>query len=328
VLFDPDGWVLKGLRFKKEKEELLFQVKRAPYIIARIQACEELGKIAHDVEVADELGKVLRTDRFYGVRANAARALGEIGTPDAKRNILPGMKDKDSRVRRAAAESLGSFRDEDVVSILADAFKGERKHYAAASIILGLGMTRLPSAYDKILLGLKRDSHNSVVAANVFNALVELRDERGIELAKKYTVYGQPNAVRQAAILCLGKLGELFDKRSEEVREFLIPILKDPSHVARSATIFALDALGDVGAIRYLYPAMEGEALGLIRRVARRAIRHIREKDGEKRAQKADVAKELEEVKKENKDLKIRMEKIEERIKALGEKRGKKKKRK
>lgn len=320
VLFDPEGWILKVLKFKKEKDELIYQLKNAPYILGRIEACEELSKIIHDNEVVDELGKALKSDRFYGVRVSAAQALGKIGTPAAKEKLLSGMNDTDSRVRRAVYESLGNFRDEDTLRILEKAFKKEKKYYPCAGVLMGMGKTRIPAGYDMIVKGLSRASHNDIIASSVFNALGELKDERGIELAKKYSTNGYPINVRRAAISCLGTLGDIFEKRQREICEFLIPLLKDRNHNIRSAVISSLAVLGDASAIPHLTPISEGETLGLLRRTARNSIQRIRKKDAETKAQKADFARELEEIKKENRDLKIRIEKIEEQLKALTEK--------
>src|SRR5215472_9545094 len=81
VLFDKGTQILKSMEFKKDKKELLYQLKNATEVADRADAVEDLSKIKGDDSVVAALGDALRNDKSSGVRRTAAEALGEIGGP-------------------------------------------------------------------------------------------------------------------------------------------------------------------------------------------------------------------------------------------------------
>src|SRR5205823_5877655 len=81
VLFDKGGHILKSAVFHKDKKEWLYQARNAAEFADRADAVQALAKIKDDPEVGAALGEVLRSDKAWGVRATAADALGEHGTP-------------------------------------------------------------------------------------------------------------------------------------------------------------------------------------------------------------------------------------------------------
>ena len=63
VLFDKGNQVLKSIEFKKEKKELLYQLKNATEVADRADAAVALAKLKKDDEVAAALGESLRNDK-------------------------------------------------------------------------------------------------------------------------------------------------------------------------------------------------------------------------------------------------------------------------
>jgi aminopeptidase N len=316
VLFDPNNWILKTLKFDKPKDEWLYQVKHGKSIAMRIQACEGLGKILNDAKVVVSLKEVLLGDPFYSVRQAAATALGEIGTDDALTPLLDGLKDKDSRVRRGVVEALGKFKKESVLITLRQVFENDESYFAVGGSLKSAAKTKLNGVYDFVLEGLKRDSWAEVIRASVFNALGELKDPRGVEVAMKHTSYGQPYQVRMAAVRALGKLGDSLDDKKEAIREHLVPLLKDPHHRVRRTVIDALATLGDRKAIPELEKLADSEPLSLIKRASQKAIKAVQEKAGEK-SLKVEFQKDLESLRDENKDLKKKLEELAAKVAAL-----------
>ena len=321
VLFDPENWILKKLTFEKSKEELLFQLQNADRIIPRIQACEGLGKILQDDDVIEALRRAMTKDAFFAVRRAGARALGEIRTEAAKAALMAGLKDKDSRVRRAVYEALGKFReDEEAFTVLLKAWREEAMYYAASTAALAMGATRHPKAFEEIVKGLDRPSHADTITRNGLGALVDLRDAKAIEVFRKYTRAGQPEFVRQAAVIALGRLGDLLEDKRDEIRDLLVPLLRDDNFRTKVGAISGLAAMGDPKAIPELEKVREQDVLGAVRRQARRAIGQIQDKVAQ-RAKKVEQQEELDKLKEENKDLKGRVAKLEGQVERILKKR-------
>ena len=136
--------------------------------------------------------------------------------------------------------------------------------------------------------------------------MAELRDERAIDLAKKWTEYGRPQRAREAAISVLGKMGE----NKVEVREQLIDLLDDRWYRGRQFAVSALAALRDERAIEPLNRLVERERDGRIVRAAREAVKAIRDA----RLTSDDInnlKKDFEKLEEDNRTLRRRLERLE-----------------
>ena len=119
---------------------------------------------------------------------------------------------------------------------------------------------------------------------------------------------GSPTGAREAALACLGKLGD----GKAEVVEFLIDYLDDPWYRAKSSAVGALQELKDPKAIPALSRCIPRELDGRVVRRCREAIAAIRE--GRDRGE--DVRKlreDLEKLLEENRKLTDRLERLESR---------------
>lgn len=326
VLFDPDDWILKTLTFEKGKEELLYQLRHADRIAPRIQACEGLGKILHDEPVVEALHRALTKDPWYGVRSAAAKALGEVRTQAAKKALLAGTKDKDSRVRSAVYEALGQFRgDDEALRALRTAWLKDRAYYAAASAATGLGAMRHEKVFDTIARNLDRPAHANIVTRRGLLALAEFRDAKAIPILERYTRRGHPELVRGTAAVALGTLGNRLEgKDVDDIRDVLVRLLRDDDFRTRLGALQGLATMEDPAAISELQKMREYELHGVLRNAARRGIVRIREAEA-KKSRKIEQEKEIQTLQDENRDLKGRVAKLEEQVKSvLSRKRGRK----
>ncbi len=322
VVFDPDNWVLKKVTFEKGKEELLYQVENGPTIAARIQACEGLGKILHDDKVIEALRRTLTKDKFWGVQRAAAKALGEIGTEDAKRVLLTdGVKHPEARVRRGVAEALGKFREDDeAFGALVRLYTKDAKYYVAGGAGKALAELRHKKSLESIRKGMDRPSHADAITRLALAGLATLRDPEAIPVCMAYAKRGKPTFVRMAAIDALGKLGDYLETKRQEIREFLVPLLRDPHMHVRNATCSALATLGDPAAIGELQKVAQYDIMGFTQRAARRAIRKIRDRQAEV-GKKAEFAADVDKLKDDNQKLQQRLAKLEGQVQALTRKR-------
>jgi len=321
VLFDPDDAILKKLTFKKEKDELLWQLANAKGAWGRIEACRGLGRFLGDDKVVAGLRKALTKDRFWGVRRAAAAALGELGTEAARDALLEGAKDKDSRVRRGVYRALGNFRKDDVAfKALAKAYAEDGWYYPMHAAALALAETRHDRAFETIVKGMDRPSQAEMVARGASLALANLRDERGIEVLKERTAYGRPELARFGVASALGKLGSFHETRRDEILEHLAALFRDPNYRARLGAVTGLSALGYKKGVDELEKVAEAEPQPHLRTAARAAIQDIREKHATA-AKKVEQQEDLDKLRDENRDLRNRLATIEAKVDALSRKR-------
>jgi aminopeptidase N len=290
VLFDPEDRVLKTLRHEKSRQELLYQLRQAASFTARMRAARSLSEFK-DEETVTELRRALLQDRFGPVRMAAAVALAEIGTEEARDALVLSMKkNEEARVRRATAWALGRFRkDRKATGALVRAMNEDESYFVAAFAMRALAHATGEDAYEKLIGMLGRDSYQDVLRATVFDALVIMKDRRGVSLALDHTAYGISPPVRIAATVGLGTLGKEFKEERETIYQKLIELLEDKAFRVRLAAVKALAVLGDARAIEPLRAVEEREAIDSIQGAARSSRRALEEKVEE---EKQDAKKE------------------------------------
>jgi len=224
-------------------------------------------------------------------------------------------------VRRAVAEALGKFREDDVAfRALARTYLKDRKYYVAAAAGQALAQTRHPKAFAAIRRGMDRDSHAGIVTRLALGGLASLRDPRGIDVSKEYAKRGEYVFVRNAAVDALARLGDYHENRRQEVREILVPLLRDGDLHVRVATCTALATLGDPAAIGELQKVGDHDIQGGAQKAARRAIRRIRDRQADA-GKKHEFAADMDKVKDENLKVQQRVAKLESQVQALAKKR-------
>ncbi len=206
--FDPDNWVLKKVDLSGvPRGMLIHQLHNDPSVMGRVNAAQTLARLG-GLEAVEALGRELKSDFFWGVSAEAAKALGVIGTPAAAEALKGAACVANPKVRRAVVSALGNFKDESVAELLAGIVTGgqEKSPFVLADAAVALGKTRSSRAFDVLSGALSVDSWLDTVRVGALNGLAELGDERGIDLAAGAAAAGQPWNSRPAAIAALGKL--------------------------------------------------------------------------------------------------------------------------
>ena len=65
VRFDPDGWLLKTLKFERPAKMMHYQLEHDPDILGRIEAAEALGEVADDESIT-ALKQIIANRSFLG----------------------------------------------------------------------------------------------------------------------------------------------------------------------------------------------------------------------------------------------------------------------
>src|SRR5579875_3766335 len=313
VRFDPAHDLLKTVKHKRSREALETVLKHAPEAISRGEAASELGKDGSAAAVA-ALKTALLNDRFWGVQADAAGALGAIRTDAAMDALLEGLSVAHPKARRAVVRALGEFRERaEAASALIELLKrGDASYLVEAEAALALGKTRDGRAFDVLRSVMDRPSHQHVIATHALSAMAELRDERAIDIAREMIPYGRPPRVRVAAAGAMAKLAELSQSRRAEILDRLMPLAEDREFMMRLRIPGALEQIGDPRALDALRRLEQQDLDGRVRRRASEAATAIVE--GRTRSEETSrMRAEIDKLREENRRFEERLARLEAR---------------
>ncbi len=315
VRIDPDGFILKTLKFNKPTPMLIAQLNGDPSVAGRYQACDQLSQKKGD-EIIDALAYALQSDAFWGVRVKAAEALGKIEDPRATNALLANVDAAESRVRLAVVDALATIDDAVVRLKLIERIETDPASYIVAAAIGGLAQQQDYSAIPIITAALERDSHSEAIRSAALNALADLRAEDSLAAIIPYTYSPAPRAARRTAIAAIGKAGQ-YMKDKTQAREALTERLADPHPFRRLAAVNALATLGDPRAISALEKLAATSKRENEVKSARDAIRTLRTKQEPSEEVKA-LREEVDSLNDSSKKLEEQLEALEKKVKTLG----------
>jgi aminopeptidase N len=251
VIFDKGTQVLKSVEFKKENKEWLYQLKNAGELGDRADAAVALGKLKGDDEAATALGEALRNDKTEGVRLVAAKALGDLNSPEAAKQLLAALGGAtEAELREAIVQSLGSFKETTEITAKLEAIAKEDSSYRARAAALGaIGRMKTPKAFETLTAAVNGESPDGFLRNAALRGLGSLGDDKAVPLLREWSLPGKELASRQAAISSLARL----QKDNKEITNQIAGYLSEGHFSVRLAAIFALGARGDVSAV----PALE-----------------------------------------------------------------------
>jgi aminopeptidase N len=306
IAFDPDNAIPKTVEHEYSEEMLIEQLKNDEDVMGRVHAARTLAvKATH--KSTEALAQALAEDKFWGVQAECAAALGRIHTTQALDALLDNAGTKHPKARRAVVKALGEFKEGRAAEHLANATKKDKSYYVSSEAAMALGKTRAGIAYDAMVGALTRESHNDVIRGGIFGGFCDLRDKRALEVLREWTAYGRPQQARLSAIVSLGKLayevGE--EKEKTAARELIEPMLEEDFRTVMAA-IGGLQALQDMKATPALAKLARSTHDSRIKKRANGAIEAIRAAQG--------AVKEVKELRDDYDKLKEDYEKLRERL--------------
>ncbi len=315
VIFDPGDVVLKTIKLDKSRALWRRQLAAGRLAIDRVAAARALAD-RPDPDAVAALATALRDDRHWGVRAAAARALGQSRRDDARDQLLATLDDRHPRVRRAVAAALGEMvGDEEAARALAERLRrGDPSYFVEAETALALGRTRSPLAL-AVLPGLiDRPSFQDVIRSRAIEGLGRCGDERGLALVRDAWRPAAPWFARRAVVAALAELA-YGTGMARAARELIEPRLRDRDFRVRGEAAASLARLGAPEAIPSIRGALAGELDGRTRRRMNDAIRDI-----ETGTRPADEVRQLHDevarLRGENEKLRERIERVETRLNA------------
>jgi aminopeptidase N len=261
VLFDKGTQILKSVQFKKEKKELLYQLKNASEVADRADAAEALAKLKGDDVAAAALGETLRSDKSSGVRRTAASSLGELGGAAAAKQLLEALNtEKEPWVRGSIVLALENFKeDAAVVARLQSVAREDSSYRARGAALRTLGRVKPAGAFETLAAAVSGDSTDGFLRNAALSGLGALGDEKAVPLLKEWAAPGKDMDSREAAIGGLARL----QKENKELTQAIAGYLQDSHFPIRRTTIYALGGRGDVSAIPALEAMLQSKSLSI-----------------------------------------------------------------
>lgn len=279
VLFDKGGQILKSADFHKEKKEWLYQLKNATELGDRADAVVALSKMKSDDAVVTALGDALRNDKAWGIRANAADALGELGGASASKQLLEALDaDKEPWVRTHVVSALANFKDDPAIVARLNSIAGDDSSYRArAAALQAIGRLKGAGALTTLDAAVAADSPDDILRNAALRSMGQLGDDKAVPLLLQWSAPGKPSDSRTAAIASLARL----QKDNKDITQQLASYLKEPRFPVRFATIFALGARGDASAVPALEALLHSNDLSIeMAPMIKRQIAHLKKPAG------------------------------------------------
>jgi HEAT repeat protein len=260
VIFDKGDKILKTLDFKRSPAALIYQLKNGETVPDRADATVALGKIKDNAEVVSALGEAAQHDHFWGVRAEALKALGGIGNPAAEKEVLAGLNDDLPWVRDVAVTQLGKFKsDSALASKIADISANDKSYHVRGAALKSLAENKSPNAFEILSAAVKTDSPDDVLREAALHAFGPLGDDRAVPILLEWAAIGKPLDTRSAAIDAVAGL----DKKNKEITKDLISYLGEPYFNVKFSALFALGSRGDQDAIAPLEALLRSGELSI-----------------------------------------------------------------
>lgn len=325
ISFDPGNHFLKAVTLEYPLPELTAQLQFDPDPLSRIAAAEAMATKG-GLEALKALATALRSDPFWGVRAEVATQLAEIKLDQTFEALLLGLDDQEARVRRAAVEAIASLKTTEAYKAIKPLIdKGDPSYYVeatAARAIGSLGASKLINKQDQALKLLKsvlkkKASWNEAVRSGAIAGLSQMKTSpEALDLILDYTKSGTPQALRLAAIRGLGAISTGQEPGNlEQILARLAELARETFFLTQVAVVVALGQMETGKAIAILQSLAAQTPDGRVKRIAEEAVEKVRKKVGKDKAIQQ-LQQDLDQLKQENQTLKSRLESLEAKAKS------------
>jgi len=245
-----------------------FELLESTSIAVRRNAVMQIGKMRSPTALS-RLSEVLKNDSDFGVRAQAAEALGNIRNRAATPALVKALGDENKNVKSSVIIALGYMRDRKAVDPLLS-FLGKEKdaglRISAINVLGVIGDERALPTFAKLL----KDS-NSRIRTISAQALGRLR----MSSAVKPLLASSTDENRNVRLYSIKALGEIGDKKAVKDIGKLLKTEKDGK--VKIALAYTLGRLGSTGGFSVALSAAGSKdmatkkdgirALGVIRKV-------------------------------------------------------------
>jgi aminopeptidase N len=319
VSFDPQNNYLKTVELEMSMIELKNQLEYDPDPVNRIYAAIHLAKKSN-LESLKALAKSLSEDKFWAVRAEVATQIGKINLDQSVEILTIGLIDPDPRVRKNAIAALSKFHTIKAFDLLYPIAKnGDTSYFVEKTAIEGVGVlaAKLKDEYIAKAINLfeevlkNREGWNEVVRTGAIAGLSKLNfSPEALEILISQTKIGISQYLRFAA---LQVIGSATSQQTKQYRNRVIEILdeasKDSYISSERVVIVSLSQIDSPKVIPILNRIATKTLYGRIKNLAQETAR---KKQADQGAEKSinQIKEELELIRKDNRELKSKLEEI------------------
>ena len=322
VSFDMGNNYLKTVALEYALPELQAQLQFDPDPVSRIYAAIAIAKKG-GLEAVKTLTKALKSDVFWGVRVEVAKNLAEVKLDQAFDGLMAGLQDENALVRRAVIEALAQIKTTASYKAIKPFVKnGDPSYYVEAAAAKAIGaiasITLEEDSKEKKAIKLlnnvleEKAGWNEVVRSGAIAGLSQLKtSSEALDIILQYTKAGVPQALRLAAIRALGTVSAgQTPVNSERILERLDGLSLETFFLTQVSLVVALGQMETIKAAAILNALANQTPDGRVRRMAEEAVQQVQAKAGSVQATKQ-LREELDQLKKDNQQLKSRLESLE-----------------
>lgn len=317
VSVDPDNAVLMELTENKGRDLWINQLRHDANPLARIRAAEHFGKSRRDAD-RKLLAGALGQEKFWGVQAEIATALGASGGNVSRAILLQALSLENPKARRAVVKALGKFKGDDVVRDALEGIvrNGDASYSVEADAISAWAGLRPEGALARLEPLLARESHNHEIRAAVLKSIGNQLDPAATDLLLAWTEPGKPRPCRTAALEGLATLatsGEWDDATTNRVVKAVSGCLDSSEHRSiKTQAAQTLRVLGEAAApaLAALEAISEHDPNENVRKQAQETIDKIRN-GAQPRLELQRLRDELRKLREANRKLEDRIERLD-----------------
>ena len=250
VEVDPEFALLAQI---EQEQSLSFweqQLKnqRVGTVPSRVRAAEHFGEV-HTEKSRQLLSDSLSSDSFYGVRAEAAKALGKVKGDVARDALLAGLSQDDARVRKACADALGNFESDSKVqeALRIKYAAGDISYFVESATLSALSKVLDEPPVDLLLAALDKPSHRETIRLTALQELAKSSDPAVLNVLLDWTKPGKPPLCRPEACQQLAEYANrnlLPKPATDRIVNHLMELLDHDGPRERGAIASALGTLG------------------------------------------------------------------------------------
>jgi len=318
IRIDPEFTLLAEIKEKKDRDWWEVQLESAPSVPERIRAAKHFGESKSEAD-RERLIKSLNSDPFHGVQVEVAAALGKSGGDSSRDALIAALTHANPKVRKGCITALQQFEhDEKVVAALRERVaQGDESYFVEGALLQSLAKVEPPTDINIFVAALEKDSHRETIRRAALAALENAEGANALDVLVEWSHHGKPRRCRTAAMATIAKYvdrNEVEGARRAELVRMVSDYLREDNPVVRRAAVGALRSLGSgkPPAISALEQLAERDANGRVRRAARDAVEKMRA-DSLPKQELKQLRTELDAVRKRNRELENRLEKLETR---------------
>jgi aminopeptidase N len=319
ISFDHGNHYLKSIKLKYDFESLKNQLIYDKDVISRCLAAKELGQ-KNDFLAFTALKEALNKESFWGVRKEIVKALAQTRFRETLTTLQKALEDKNPKVRTAVARAIGNIHTLKAFEILKNKLdQPEENYFTTAETLNSLGVIGkfleakqvedILQIYQQTLL--KDTSWDKVVGCGALSGASNLNFcKKAAELIIKNTAFGLPLELRIKSISLLGKVSQSQDNGVVVRILDILDNLSSEKHVLiQLAIVMSCSQIFNSASLQILDKVKANTIDGRVKRSCEEATQKILKNIKASRLQ-ADLHKELDRLKEENKEIRSQLAKI------------------